>query len=122
MHSNLVPVVVLVIVVILAGAAYYYWHGGGSSGRAIEGVVIDKFEREAGTEAGDKPLEQGLNLLTGRSLQKDVFYFVRVRTEEGEEIDMEVPRDIFLIADPGDSIYRSSPDVAPTLTDRSPQS
>lgn len=115
MRSGLVAVIMVLIAVAFTVAAYYYWHGGSRSGSAIAGVVIDKFQREAGTEAGEKTLEQGLNLLTGKSLTKEVFYFVRVKTEEGEEIDIEVPRDLFLKVRSGDTVRRSSPDADPTI-------
>jgi len=115
MRSNLVPVMMVLIVVAFVGAALYYWFGGGKSAQAVTGVVTDKMARAAGTEAGDKPLAQGLRVLTGQSLQRDVFYFIRVRTDKGDEVDIEVPRSFFQKVEVGDTIRQSSPDSTPTI-------
>lgn len=120
MRSNLVAVIMALIVVAFAGAAYYYWHGGGRSAKPVVGVVVDKSERVAGTEAGGKPLQQGLRVLTGESAEQEVFYVVRVRTEKGEEVEMQVPRDFFTGVQVGDTVSRASPDASPTIVKRSP--
>jgi len=115
MRSSLVAVVAGVIALAFAGTAAYYWLGGGSSDGPIEGVVIDAIERQAGTESGDNTMAQGLNVLTGKSLQKEVFYFLLVRTEDGDEIEVEVPRQVYLEAEYGDRLRRSAPDATPVL-------
>ena len=116
MRSNIVPVVMALIVIVFAVAAYYYWHGGDSKSEPpIEGVVLDKFQRAAGTEAGDKPLAQGLQVLTGQSLRQDMFYFIRVLTTTGREVDMEVPADLYRKAELGDKITRASRDSIPVI-------
>lgn len=115
MRSNIVSIIMALIVVVFAGSAYYYWHGGARSAQAITGVVTDKFQREAGTEAGGRVLDQGLRTLTGRSLEHDVFYFIRVRTDKGDEIDIEVSQEFFLRAQKGDKIRQASSDASPTV-------
>ncbi len=117
MRSNLVPVMMVLIVVAFFAAAYYYWQGGRTSARVITGVVMDKFERAAGTEAGDKPVVQGLRFLTARSLQQDVFYFIRVRTDMGDEVDLEVPAAFFQKVEIGDRVRQTSPDSTPTVVE-----
>ena len=119
MRSNLVAVMMALIVVAFAGAAYYYWHGGGGSAQLVVGVVVDKSERVAGTEAGDKPLQQGLRVLTGESLAQEVFYVILVRTEADDEVEMQVPRDFFMSVQVGDTVSRASANAAPTLVKRS---
>lgn len=115
MRSNLVPVMIVLIVVAFCAAAYYYWHGGGKTERVITGLVIGKFERPAGTEAGDKPLVQGMRILTGESLRQDVFYFIRVRTDMGAEVDMEVSPTFHQKVEIGDRVRRESSDSVPNI-------
>jgi hypothetical protein len=114
MNSNLVSVVMVLIVVAFCFAAYHYWQGGGKSDRPIAGLVIDKFERPAGTEAGGKPAVQGMRALTGQSLRQDMFYYIRVRTEVGAEIDIEVPSDFYQRIQIGERVRRASRDSVPT--------
>jgi len=115
MRSNMVPIVAAVIAIAFAGAAFYYWQGGGESPGPVTGVIIDMYQRQAGTEAGGKPLSQGLNVLTGRSLEKTMFNFVLVRTNAGEEVEIEVPEDLFATFVVGDTIQQASPDARPAL-------
>ena len=115
MRSNLVAILAAVIASAFAGSAFYYWHGCGSSAGPVGGVIIDKYQRQAGTEAGDHVLDQGLSVLTGRSLEKEVFYFVLTRTEDGDDVEIEVPNDLFSRAVLGDTIRQVSPDARPTL-------
>jgi len=113
MNSNLVPIVMVLIVVAFCFAAYHYWQGGARSDRPIAGIVIDKFERPAGTEAAGKPAVQGIRALTGQSLRQDMFYYIRVRTEMGADIDMEVPADFYQRIQIGERVRRSSRDSVP---------
>lgn len=118
MRSNVTGVVLAVIALAFAGAAYYYWTGGGKSDAPVTGVVVDKVTRQAGTEAGDDQLAQGMRLLTGESLQKPVFYYVVIETGDGEEIDIEVPPDLFETVQVGDRIRRADPEAVPVLVKR----
>jgi len=120
MRSNAMGVVLAVIALALAGAAYYYWTGGGKSEEAVTGFVVDKVAREAGTEAGDRTLDQGLRALTGKSLEKDVFYFIVVETDDGREVEMEVPEDFYKDTQIGDKVRRDAPDAVPVLLEPAP--
>lgn len=113
--SGLVPVIAILIILAFVGLAYYYWHGGGKSERAVTGTVMDKLERPAGTEAGSRPLAQGMRTITGQSFQQEVFYILRVRTGQGQEVDMEVPRSFYMAVEIGDKVRRDSPDSEPYL-------
>lgn len=116
MRSPWVSIVMAAIALGFAGAAYYYWTGGGNpANKPVKGVVITKFEREPGTEAGGQTLDQGMRLLTGESLKQEVYYFVRIRTASGEELDIEVPKAVYTAAKPGDTLKRESKEAVPVL-------
>jgi hypothetical protein len=114
-RGNLVPVMAILIVLAFVGLAYYYWHGGGQSQRAVTGVVIDKYERPAGTEAGGRTLQQGMRTITGQSFQQETFYFIRVRTGQGKEVEMEVSRPFYMGVEIGHKVRRDKPDSEPHL-------
>jgi len=120
MRSNLVPIMMVLIAVGFCGAAYYYWHGGGGSKSAqpVSGVVIDKFQRAAGTEAGRNVLRQGVRMLSGQSTKRQVFYFVRVKTSAGDELDVEVSRDSFSSVQTGDTVRLTPSGTGLTLVAR----
>jgi hypothetical protein len=105
----------VLIIIVFAGVAYYYWHGGDTSGRTVTGIVMDKFERAAGTEAGDKPLAQGLRVLTGQSSRHESFYFIRVRTNQGGEVVMEVTKSFYDRVQVGDNVRKTGSDTTPTI-------
>ncbi|HOZ45948.1 MAG TPA: hypothetical protein PLO37_13425 [Candidatus Hydrogenedentes bacterium] len=118
MRSTMVGTVAALIVLAFAGAAYYYWHGGGESpsDETVTGVVVAKDQRQAGTEAGGKTLEQGMRLLTGESLTKDMFYYVQVKTPEGAVSELEVSRDFYAKVKVGDTIHRARAAADPVIT------
>jgi hypothetical protein len=107
----------ILIVLAFVGLGYYYWHGGGQSQRAVTGVVIDKYERAAGTEAGGSTLQQGMRTITGQSLQQETFYFIRVRTGQGKEVEMEVSRPLYMQVEIGHKVRRDKPDSEPYLVE-----
>jgi len=111
--SGLVPVIAILIILAFVGLAYYYWHGGGQSQRAVTGTVMDKYERNAGTESGGRALQQGMRTITGQTYQQDVFYIIRVRTGQGREVEMEVSRPFFMGIEIGDKVRRDKPDSEP---------
>jgi hypothetical protein len=111
--SSLVPVMAILIILAFVGLAYYYWHGGGQSQRAVTGVVVDKYERAAGTEAGGRALQQGMRTITGQTYQQETFYIIRVRTGQGKEVEMEVSRDFYTGIEIGDKVRRDKPDSEP---------
>ena len=115
MRENLVPVMAILIILAFVGLAYYYWHGGGQSQRAVTGVVVDKYERSAGTEAGGGALQQGMRTITGQSFQREVFYFIRVRTGQGKEVEMEVSKPFYMAVEIGHKVRRDKPDSEPYL-------
>jgi len=113
-RENLVPVMAILIILAFVGLAYYYWHGGGQSQRAVTGVVIDKYERPAGTEAGGV-LQQGMRTITGQSFRQETFYFIRVRTAHGKEVEMEVSRPFYKAVEIGHKVRRDKPDSEPYI-------
>ncbi len=115
MRENLVPVMAILVILAFVGLAYYYWHGGGQSQRPVTGIVIDKYERAAGTEAGRSVLQQGMRTITGQSFQQETFYFVRVRTAQGKEVEMEVSRPFYMAVEIGQKVRRDNPDSEPYL-------
>jgi hypothetical protein len=116
MNSNIVPVIMALIVIAFAAAAYYYFHSGDTEAdRPVTGVVLDKFERVAGAGAADRPLVQGVRSLAGRSLQQGSSYFVRILTTSGQEVDLQVPADVYRRAELGDKITRASSGSTPVL-------
>jgi hypothetical protein len=117
MESKPVAVLMALIVLIAAGAVVYYWMRGQEE-VPVSGVVVEKFQREAGTEAGDQPIAQGLRVLTGDSTQQEMFYFLRVRTAGGELVEMEVPQGFFMQVKIGDTVQRISAESAPTIAQR----
>ena len=115
MRGNVVPIMVVLMVVAFVGAAYYYWYGAGKSQRAVVGMVIDKYERPAGTEAGNRSLAQGMRRITGQSFRQEMFYFVRVRTGHGDEVEMAVPQSLYMRVQLGEKVRRDSPDSEPYM-------
>lgn len=114
MRSSTTGVLLAVIALAFAGAAYYYWFGGGEDGPVV-GVVVDKVQRQAGTESGGRTLDQGLRVLTGESFRQDVYHFLIVRTAENALVEMSVAQDIYNQVEIGDTVQRTSPDAAPTI-------
>lgn len=113
MRENLVPVMAILVILAFVGLAYYYWYGGGQSQRAVTGVVIDKYERGAGAEASGGALQQGMRTITGQSFQRETFYFIRVRTSRGKEVEMEVSRPFYMAVEVGLKVRRDKPDSEP---------
>ena len=117
MESKQVAIVMALIVLVAAGAAYYYW-GQSATASPVTGVVLEKVQRDPGTEAGDKPLAQGLRVLSGESMQQEVFYVLRVKTKSGELIEMVVPKEFFAKVQQGDVVQQVSSDAVPSIVRR----
>ena len=118
MRSNPAPIIAAAILIFFAGAAYYYWQGGGKSEAVVTGVVIEKSRRAAGSEADGKPLQQGLRVLSGQSTAQEVFYFFRLKTAPGDEIEIEVTEDDFAKIREGDTVQQVTPGTAPAIVKR----
>ena len=116
MRSTVVGIVAAVIVLALAGAAYYYWTGGrAGEAQAILGQVVAKERRQAGTEAGDAPLQQGMRILAGQSQQQDMYHFLVLETTDGDRVDLEVSADFYQQVRVGDTVQRATPEAAPII-------
>ncbi len=104
------------IAIAFAGAAVFYFMGGGEEpGQAVYGVVVDKFQRQAGTEAGDKPLEQGLNVLTRKSFKQESYFFLLVESKGGKETEVVVPKAFYEEVLVGDTIQQATPEDTPII-------
>ncbi len=114
MRSTTMGVLLAVIALAFAGAAYYYWTSRGGEG-PVTGVVVDKIQRQAGTESGGRTLDQGLRVLTGESFRQDVYHFLIVRTAENTLVEMSVAQNLYNQVEIGDTVQRTSPDVPPVL-------
>ena len=117
MESKQVAIMMALIVLVAAGAAYYYWSQNATAS-PVTGVVVEKMQRDPGTEAGDKPLAQGLRVLSGESTQQEMFYVIRVKTKSGELVEMLVPKEFFTKVQKGNSVQQISPDSVPTIVRR----
>ena len=107
---GLVGFIMAAIAIVFVGAAFYYWGGMRKpSSEPVEGVVVDKVARIPGTEAGDKPLGQGLRALSGQSMSVERFFVLMIRTESGDVREMTVSQAFFQQAGIGDTVRQEEP-------------